>query len=383
MHEAYAVEAQSQPEAGTVTVRPMQAADAAPLRQVVNRAFPRFDRMLFSTHNCDVFVAVDADERVVGGVVVDVTPRPDRDAPQGRVGTVTFICADPAAHLPGIGSALRDAASQHFAQLGCRETFARIDAVNAASQNLHRRGGYELLPVRAQVRRWGWRLPLRWRAAGHGFDPGMQLWVRDDAAPQVTPPPLWTRFLVTLMLNVLLLALVAWRDPRAAADPLTLTLALSLIATLLLGVREAAIWLVAATQRQQLTHAPWPNGLGLAGLLALGFGVWLPLTGSATPTTPGWRHEHAIPALGRAHLAGGLAVAALTWSVLLITPDPAWVWWPELRRAVVMLALIDLVVPVSPMLGNAARHVYAWSTLAWMLLAILGVGPLLVTLLMP
>ncbi|PDW02992.1 hypothetical protein [Candidatus Viridilinea mediisalina] len=91
-------------------------------------------------------------------------------------------------------------------------------------------------------------------------------------------------------------------EPSSPTPPLTL-----------FGVREAAIWLVAATQRQQLTHAPWPNGLGLAGLLALGFGVWFPLTGSATPTTPGWRHEHAIPALGRAHLAGGLAVAALTW----------------------------------------------------------------------
>jgi hypothetical protein len=210
----------------------------------------------------------------------------------------------------------------------------------------------------------------------------MQLWVRDERAPRVAKPSLWSRLIVTLILNVLLLALVAWRDPRTTADLLTLMLALPLIATLLLGVREAAIWLVAAIQRQQFTHAPWPNGLGLAGLLALGLGVWFPLTGSTTPATPGWRHERAIPALGGAHLAGGLAVAALTWSVLLITPDPTWVWWPELRRAAVMLALIDLVVPVSPMLGNAARHVYAWSPLTWALLAALGVGPLLVTLLM-
>ncbi|PDW01012.1 GNAT family N-acetyltransferase [Candidatus Chloroploca asiatica] len=333
MHQASAVAVQSRSEGGTVTVRLMRADDAEPLRQVVNRAFPLFDRMTFSTHNHDVFVAVDADERVVGGVVLDVSPRPDCDAPRGRTGTVVYICADPEAHLPGIGGALRDAASQYFAQVGCRETFARIDAVNTASQQLHRRGGYELLPMRIQMHRWGWHLPLRWHAAGHGFDPGMQLWVRDEQALPVTTPSLWSRLLVTLILNVLLLGLVAWRDPRATADPLTLMFGLALTATLLLGVREAAIWLVAATQRQQVSHAPWPNGLGLAGLLALGVGVWFPLTGSTTPTTPGWRHERAIPALGRAYLAGGLAVAALTWSVLLITPDPAWVWWPEIHTA--------------------------------------------------
>lgn len=363
-----------------VRVRPMQPGDTAPLRAVMRRAFDRFDQLLYSTRGREVLVAVDRDDTPVGGVVLHATPAPDRPAPNGRLGIVHWIFADPQAGIPGIGTALRDAADERFGELGCTETSARIDAVNTASQALHRSGGYHLASGREQLRRWGWRLPQRWLQAGHGFDPGMQLWLRPDTTPATPTPARWTRLAATWLLNAALLAVIAWRAPRGEA-PLAVAVGTAVLAAgLLLGVREAAIRLTARAQHLDLGHAPWGNAVGLSGALALAFGVWLPLTGSSTPRATRWRHDVEVPRLGRAHLVGGLAVAALAWTTVLVEPDLAWISWPDLRRAAVMLALIDLVVPVSPLIGTAARHVREWSTAAWVPLAVLGLGPLLLTL---
>ncbi len=368
------------PQTG-VQIREMRPEDADPLEAVMRRAFDPFDRLLYSTRGRDVLVAVDADDTPIGGVVLHATPAPDRPAPHGRLGIVHFIFADPEAGIRGIGTALREAADERFGQLGCTETSARIDAVNTASQALHRSGGYHLATGREQLRRWGWRLPQRWLQAGHGFDPGMQLWLRPDTTPAPRSPAQWTRLAATWVLNAALLAVIAWRAPRGEA---TLAVALgtaALAAGVLLGVREAAIRLTARSQALDLEHAPWGNAVGLSGVLALAVGVWLPLTGSSTPQATRWRHDAEVARLGRAHLAGGLAVAALAWTTILIEPDLAWLNWPDLRRAAVMLALIDLVVPISPLIGTAARHVKEWSTAAWVPLAVLGLGPLLLTLL--
>jgi L-amino acid N-acyltransferase YncA len=365
--------------AGAVSVRPMEPGDAEPLRRVMRRAFDRFDQLLYTTRNRDVLVAVDQHGTVVGGVVLHATPGPDRPAPGGRLGIVHFVFADPDASLTGIGTALREAADRRFDELGCTETSARIDAVNSASQALHRAGGYRLASFGDQVRRWGWRLPRRWLAAGHGFDPGMQLWLR-PAPGDPRRAARSTRFAATWALNLGLLAIVAWRAPRADAAPTTVLLTLALGALVVLGLREATIRTVAAMRGLDLEHAPWPNAIGLGAALAAAVGVWLPLTGSSTPQTPGWRHDIAVPHLGITHLAGGLAVAAIAWTTVLVEPTVTWLAWPELRRIAITLALVDLVVPISPMIGTTARHVQTWSTTAWAALAALGTSPLLVTM---
>jgi hypothetical protein len=278
-----------------------------------------------------------------------------------------------------VGTALRVAADARFAELGCVETSARIDATNSASQALHRAGGYRPASVSEQARRWGWRLPLRWWQTGTGFDPGMELWLRPAPEPQRSPQ-LWRGLGATAVLNVLLLLVVALRAPRADVGALALLGTLAATVVLLLGTRELAIRLVARRQGLALGHVPWPDALGLAGLLAVALGVWLPLTGSSVPRQPGWRHDQETARLGRAHLAGALVVAALTWTVVAVDPTSGWLAWPEVRRAAVLLALLDLVPAFSPMIGTAARHVRRWSTGAWLLIAVLGLGPLLVTL---
>lgn len=358
---------------GRITVRDARPADEAALRSVAARAFDPFDMLLYSTRDRDVLVAVDEDDRPVGGVVLDATPAADEPAPDGRVGVVHFVFVDPDVDARGIGTALRDAADARFAELGCTEVAARIDATNSASQALHRAGGYRPATFGDQLRRWGWRLPLRWKQVGHGFDPGMQLWLRQ--APEGGAPARPGRALAsTLVLNMLVLALVAWRAPRGDARPVATLLTLLATTTVLLGAREAAVRAVARSAGTRLHHHPWHNGLGLAGVLALAVGVWFPLTGSSTPQAPGWRsHEHERM-LGRAHLAGGLAVLAAAWATVALSAasfDPV---WAEVRRAALTLALVDLVVPVSPMIGNAAHHVLRWSRAAWAGLAALAVA---------
>lgn len=370
-----AVTSTGRPTTAPVRVRPMQADEEPTVHAIAARAFDPFDRLLFSTRGRETLVAVTDDDRPVGGVVLHATG----GGRLGPLGVVHFIFADPDVRIPGIGTALRDAADARFAELGCTETSARIDAVNSASQALHRSGGYRPVPVRDQLRRWGWRLPRRWQQAGHGFDPGMQLWLRP--APTETPTPAtWTRLAATAAINLVLLLIVAWRAPRGDVGPGALLATLAGAATLLIGLREATIRIVARRQRLDLAHAPWANGVGLGGLLAAAVGVWLPLTGSSTPDRAGWRYDHEVARLGRAHFAGALTVVGLAWIAVLFTPEVGTIAWGEVRRAAVMLALIDLVAGFSPFIGTAARHVRAWSTTAWLAIALLGIGPFLTTL---
>jgi L-amino acid N-acyltransferase YncA len=358
-----------------LTVRPMRSDEDAAVRAIASRAFDRFDRALYSTRGREVLVAETHDGRILGGVVLHATEA----GSLGRLGIVHFIFADPAAPVRGVGTALQAAADARFAELGCVETSARIDATNSASQALHRAGGYRPTTVSEQLRRWGWHLPVRWWQAGTGFDPGMELWLRPGPEHQ-RPPWLWRGLAATAALNLLLLLVVAWRAPRADVGALALLGTLVATVVALLGARELAIRLVARRQGLALGHVPWPNALGLAGLLALALGVWLPLTGSSVPRQRGWRHDQEAARLGPAHLAGALVVAALTWMVVLLEPTTGWLAWPEVRRAAVLLALLDLVPAFSPMIGTAARHVRRWSTGAWLAIAVLGAGPLLVTL---
>ena len=370
-----------------LTVRPMHEHEAAEVRSIAVRAFERFDMLLFSTRGKEVLVAAGPDERILGAIVFHAAP----SGSLGPIGVVHFVFADPDAGIPGIGTALREAADQRFAALGCTETSARIDAINSASQALHHAGGYRPATVTEQLRRWGWRLPQRWWQAGTGFDPGMQLWLRpgsdDRPAPEDRPPSAHAAagrrrraLVVTIALNLLLLGLVAWRAPRGdlGIAPTTLTLALTVVA--LLGLREAMVRYIARRHGMTLGHVPWTNGFPLAAVLGAAFGVWFPLTGSSTPHRPGWRHDRHIVPLGRAHLGGALVVATLAWMAALTDPGLDWLSWAEVRRAAVMLALFDVALGFSPMIGTAARHVRRWSTPAWLALVVIGLGPLVTTL---
>jgi RimJ/RimL family protein N-acetyltransferase len=354
------MDATDAPARTRITVRPATEADGADLEVLVARAFDRFEQQLFSTTGHSL-VAVDDHGRLLGGTVLRTI-----DVRGLRVGVVDWVFADPAAGVGGVGSALRDAAHDWFQEQRCHEQVARIEPVNTASQELHRRGGYVPLPFRSQVRRWGWRLPQLWLRAHAGFDPGLRLWVR--TAPLDTPS-VRSRWAGTVLLNTLLLVLVAWRAPREITLGLTGIAWTGAIVVLLLGVREASLRLVARAHGLTLGHVPWVSGTGVGLALALLAGVWFPLTGSSVPNPAPWRYARARPALARAHLVAGVVVLAVGWSAALIPAAPAWLPLADIQRAATMLALIELVVPASPFLGRSARIVRDHSPRAWLSLA--------------
>lgn len=361
--------------AAQLVIRPATPEDLDELRSIVARAFDPFDRLLFRIKDHHHVLVAEAAGVVVGGTVVHVTTHRDG----GVQGVVDWVFADPAAGVRGVGSALRDAALDWFAEQDTTEVTARIDAVNSASRQLHRRGGYRPLGVVAQVHRWGVVGMLRrWRAGGAGFDPGMQLWVQPAVDAEEVTGRQGGRFAATLAINAVVLVAVALRSPRAA-DALAAAGAIAVLLGVLV-LRELAIRIAARAQQLELGHAPWGNGLGVALPLAGLLGVWFPMTGSTTPEHPSWRIDQLRAALGRAHLAGALIVAAAAWAAVLLEPVGAASWWPALRRGLVMLALIDLAVPVAPMIGSAARHVAAWSHWMAAVLVLVGVGPLILTL---
>jgi RimJ/RimL family protein N-acetyltransferase len=362
--------------AAEVTVRPIRDGEDAQVRAVAGRAFDAFDRLLFSTRGRETLVAADGDDRIVGGVVLHAAP----SRTLGPLGVVHFIFADPDRHLPGIGTRLRDAADARFDELGCTETSARIDVTNSASQALHRAGGYRPATVGPAG------APLGLAAAG-ALGAGRHR-VRPRHAAVASPRPNGPSR--------------AAHGPGARRDGCTQPAAAPgrRVASTpyrrrspdrdghpcrdrcrVLGSREAAIRLSARAGGLRLGHVPWTNGLGLAGALAATFGVWFPLTGSSTSQRPGWRHDSDAAMLGRAHLAGALVVAALAWTIVLTEPSTGWLAWGEIRRVAVLLALFDLVLGFPPLIGTAARHIRSWSARAYGVVALFGVGPLVVTLL--
>ena len=358
----------------TVAVRPLREGDRADLEAIADRAFSRTERVSFDPDKGHTLVAT-ADGDVVGGAVLRTVDLGDR-----RVGFTDWVFADPEQGVPGTGSALRDAAIEYFEAAGVDETVARIASVNSASQELHRRGGYAPLPFRQQVRRWGRRLP-RVYLASHGLtDAGLRMWVR-GADP--APASLVSRLAATWWINVLLLAVVTLRAPRQIATLGSALVWLPLIAFVLLGLREATLRVVARDRGLSLGHAPWIGGVAGVGLpVGVIFGAWAPMFGSSAPDAPGWRYERDLQALALAHVGAGVAVAVVAWVTVLWDPGAellgAQLPWADIRRAATTFALLDLV-PFARVYGNAGRVIHDHSSRWWIAMAVIGGGPMVLT----
>lgn len=362
-----------------ITVRALEPDETARFRAVARRSFGLLDSMLFSVDGERTLAAFDDDGEVVGGIVLRTFTSGDR-----RIGVVDWVFADPQRAPRGTGGVLRDAGLAWFDEVGCDEAFASIEPMNTASEALHRAGGFVPLPLRAQVARWGWRTPLvqvRSHLAPQGTNE--RPWVRPaEADPRWWRPRAW--WTATLPLNVVLLGIVTVRSPLALGVDLSGLLWVVAIGLLLVGAREGLVRLVARAlgQRRPLLHVPWSNGVPVAGLFALAFGVWVPLTGSSLPAPGGtWRLDREARWMLPAHLAGGLSIAAVAWTLLLLAPSGGVVPWSDVARAAMMLAFLDLVVPADHFVGTTSRLAWKRSPLVWVVVAAIGAGPTLLALL--
>jgi len=363
---------------GEVTIRPLEPEESSAFRAVARRAFGLLDSISFSIEGDRVVVAVATDGEVVGGTVLRTFMAGGR-----RVGVVDWVFADPQRAPRGTGAALRDAGLAWFEEVGADESFASIEPLNTASEALHRAGGFSPIPWRVQVARWGWRLPVvQVRSHLVPYGTNERPWVRP-----LQPDDRWWRartwWTTTWPLNVALLLIVSLRAPRELAIDPGGVLWLTAIVLGLLGVREGLVRLVARGFGQRaLLHVPWTNGVPVAGLFAIALGVWVPLTGSSVPAPGGrWRLDRETRWMLPAHLAGGLAVAAVAWALLVVSPADGAVPWSDVARAAVMLAFLDLVVPANHFVGTTARLAWQRSPLTGVLVAAIGAGPTVVALL--
>ncbi|TVR25157.1 MAG: hypothetical protein EA387_04530 [Nitriliruptor sp.] len=356
-----------------MTIRPLEPEETGRFRAVARRSFGLMDSVGFSTEGDRVLAAVDGDGEVVGGTVLRTFTTAGR-----TIGVIDWVFADPEKAPRGTGGALRDAALAWFDAVGADELFASIEPLNTASEALHRAGGFAPLPWRAQARRWGWRLPeVQLRSHLTPYGTNERPWVRPAESDQRwwRPRTWWT---ATLPLNVALLVIVSIRAPLTLTIDLSGLLWIAGVGAALLGVREGLVRLVARAlgQRQPLLHVPWTNGVPVSGLFAVALGIWVPLTGSSVPAAGGtWRLDRETRWMLPAQLVGGLAVAAVAWTLLLLGPSTGVVPWSDVARAATMLAFLDLVVPADHFVGTTSRLAWRHSPVTWALVAAIGAGP--------
>lgn len=359
-----------------VTVRPLEPHEEEAFRRVARRSFGVLDSMFFSTRGDRALVAVLDDGEVVGGTVLRVV-----DAGERSVGVIDWVFADPERAPHGTGTALRDEALNWFDDEGVDEIIAAIEPMNTASEALHRGGGFEPVPLREEAARWRWAFLTVLVRAHLLIGTNLRVWLRPGASDVGwwRPRAWWT---VTLPMAIALLVVVTLRSPRELIFDVPGLAWLIAIPLLLLGSREALLRLVArAHGRSALRHVPWSHGLVLGVALGVAFGTWLPLTGSSTPAPGGqWRADRELRWMLPAHLAGALPVAALAWVLVLTTPEAAFVPWPDVARAAVLLAFFDLVLPVDHFVGTTARLARDRSLWLWGVVAAIGVGPMALSL---
>lgn len=355
-----------------VTVRPLAPEQTEAFRAVARRSFGVLDSIGFSAEGDRVLAAVDSGGEVVGGTVLRTFTTGGR-----RIGVVDYVFADPQRAPRGTGSALRDAGLDWFAEMGADDVVASIEPLNTASESLHRAGGFAPLPWRSQAARWGWRLPVvHVRSHLTPYGTNERPWIRPgDVDERWWRPRTW--WTATVPVNLALLLLVSVRSPGEVAIDPSGVLWIAAVVIVLLGCREGLVRLVArALGRRRLLHVPWSTGVPVAGLAALAFGLWLPLTGSSVPASGGsWRLDREERWLLPAHLVGGLAVAALAWALQLVGPPDGAVPWADVARAAAMLAFLDLVIPARHFVGTTSRLAWDRSPAIWAPVAAIGGGP--------
>ena len=155
-----------------------------------------------------------------------------------------------------------------------------------------------------------------------------------------------------------------------------------LIVVTLLGLREEAMRLVAWLRGLPVRHRAWESAFPLSLGVALALGVFFPVPGSVYPRQGAWHDRDLLPKLGPIAFAGAAAVLLFTWAAWAlagfggVSPEVTQ-WLITARRAGLMLAVFDVLLPFSPFGSFDGRRVWDWNRAAWGVLAVAVLGLLL------
>jgi len=368
-------------ESREISVRRMGADDEEAVKALAGRAFSPLASVSFP-HSPDALIA-ERGGKLLGAVVLRtfVLPGNGRDE-ERRGGVMLWLMVEPGARRLGVGGRLVEAALRSFEEWGCREVFACVEGYNSSSANLFAARGFTILSFGEQLRRYG-ILGTFWlwlRTSRLGGDVGNFLWARPGQLESDSPALQWW---VGALANALVLLLVGWRGHWLGEfDPATL-LGVVLTVVVLLGLREGAMRLVAWLRGLPVRHRAWESAFALSLAIALLLGVFLPVSGSVYPRLRAWSYRDLLPKLGSIAFAGALSVLVFAWAAWVLarfagsSPEVTQ-WFDAARRAGLMLAAFDVLLPFSPFASFDGRRVWDWNRAAWGVLAVAVLGLVLV-----
>jgi hypothetical protein len=145
---------------------------------------------------------------------------------------------------------------------------------------------------------------------------------------------------------------------------------------LVLGLREAAMQIVARTQGVRLEHRSWGAGAGTSSLVAILFGGVFPLPGGSYPPGDGWHYRQFRRTLALSAAAGTALVAILLIVALVVLARLPGGFATDLADSIVSigmaLLLFDSMIAVGPFQGYNARRMLDYSRSLWVVFAFIG-----------
>jgi ribosomal protein S18 acetylase RimI-like enzyme len=363
-----------------ISVRRMGADEEEAVKALAGRAFSPLASISFP-RSPDALIAARGGE-LLGAVVLRRFGLPGNERDEDRRGGVMlWLMVEPGARRLGVGGRLVEEALRSFEEHRCQEVFACVEGYNTSSANLFAVRGFTILPLGEQLRRYGFlgTLLLWLRTSRLGGDVGHFLWARPSQLGLDSSALQWW---VGAVANALVLLLVGWRGNWLGDfDPVTL-LGVVLIVVTLLGLREGAMRLVARLQGLPVRHRAWESAFPLSLGIALLLGVFLPVPGSVYPRQGAWHYRDLLPKLGPIAFAGTSAVLLFTWAAWALAGFGG--VSPEViqglitaRRAGLMLAAFDVLLPFSPFVSFNGQRLWDWNRAAWGVLAVAVLGLLL------
>jgi len=357
-----------------VIIRPMRAGEKQAVHSIMRQSFPLIEQWFFSwTPN--VLVA-EQNRQVLGATVLKLFSLPRNR----KGGLICWVFTAPEARGLGLGQRLVEAGFDFFEDQGCDEILACVEGFNTSSSKLFATRGFSILSPGQQLRRYGMATLSVWARIFHVIDIGHFVWARPAAERPERPVLQWWG-------NVLTSALVALLALWSASGFQTINpiafLALPLMVTLFLGLRDLAMRLVADRQGLAVRYRPWESGYLLSVGIALAFGDLFPMPGSLYPTSSKWRYRDLLPQLGLVALAGALPTLALTWGAWALSNfgrlQPEIETWLHLAGFVGKpLALFDIALPFFPFVSFNGRRLWDWNRAIWGVLALAAVAVFLV-----
>jgi ribosomal protein S18 acetylase RimI-like enzyme len=360
-------------ESRVISVRRMGVDEEGAVKALAGRAFSPLASISFP-RSPDALIAERGGE-LLGAVVLRTFRLPGNGRDEGRRGGVMlWLMVNPEARRLGVGGRLVEAALRSFEERGCREVFTCVEGYNSSSANLFAVRGFTILSFGEQLRRYGFlgTLLLWLRTSRLGGDVGHFLWARPGQLGPDSPALQWW---VGALANALVLLLVGWRGNWLGDfDPVTL-LGVVLIVVALLGLREGTMRLVAWLRGLPVRHGAWESAFPLSLGVALALGVYFPAPGSVYPRQGAWHYRHLLTKLGPIAFAGASAVLLFVWAAWTlarfggVSPEVSQ-WLSTARRAGLMLAAFDVLLPFSPFTSFDGRRVWDWNRPAWIVMAV-------------